>query len=256
MDWSVRQMEKYPVKTHYDQAVTAGMLKGKKPDAVILSDRRPPQKKGYMEWEDWSVRTMEKRWVKIHFDREVTAAMLSERRPDAVILAAGASPVTPAIPGIDGPRVVDARDLLVGKVQPASPAVVLGAGYVGMETADFLIARGIGVVLVEMLPSPPVGKHTAHGYWLHKRIKAASGAIILGATVVRIDQDAVIYRQQGEEKRIPAALVVTAMGAKSENALEGALKELAIPYRIVGDAQTPRRLLEAIHEGDRAGREI
>ena len=256
VDWSVRQMEKYPVKTHYDQAVTAGMLKGKKPDAVILLDRRPPQKKGYLEWEDWSVRAMEKRWVKIHFDREVTAAMLSELRPDAVILATGASPVTPAIPGIDGPRVVDARDLLVGKVQPASPAVVLGAGYVGMETADFLIARGIGVVLVEMLPSLPVGKHTAHGYWLHKRIKAAGGAIILGATVTRIDQDAVIYRQEDQEKRIPAALVVTAMGAKSENALEAALKELAIPYRIVGDAQSPRRLLEAIHEGDRAGREI
>ncbi len=256
VDWSIRQMEKYPVKTHYDQTVTAGMLKGKKPDAVILLDRRPPQKKGYLEWEDWSVRTMEKRWVKIHFDREVTAAMLSELKPDAVILAAGASPVTPVIPGIDGPRVVDARDLLSGKVQPAAPAVVLGAGYVGMETADFLIARGIGVVLLEMLSSPPVGKHTAHGYWLHKRIKAAGGGIILGATVTRIDPDAVIYRQQDEEKRIPAALVVTAMGAKSENTLEGALKEFAIPYRIVGDAQSPRRLLEAIHEGDRAGREI
>jgi 2,4-dienoyl-CoA reductase-like NADH-dependent reductase (Old Yellow Enzyme family)/thioredoxin reductase len=256
VDWSVRQMEKYPVKTHYDQTVTVEMLKEKKPDVVILSARRPPQRKGYLDWEDWSVRRMEKRWVKIHFDREVTAAMLSERRPDAVILAAGASPVTPKIPGIDSPGVVDARDLLVGKVRAAGPAVVLGAGYVGMETADFLIARGIGVTLVEMLPALPVGKHTAHGYWLHKRIKAAGGDVILGATVTRIEEDAVVYRQGDAEKTITAALVVTAMGAKSENALEGALKELGIPYRIAGDAKSPRRLLEAIHEGDRAGREI
>jgi thioredoxin reductase len=110
-----------------------------------------------------------------------------------------------------------------------------------------------------MLPSPPVGKHTAHGYWLHKRIKAAGGVIILGATVTRIDADAVIYRQQDEEKRIPAALVVTAMGAIPENALEGALKELAIPYRIVGDAQ-PRRLLRrsmrGIGQGGRFRREV
>ena len=51
---------------------------------------------------------------------------------------------------------VDARDLLVGKVQAAGPAVILGAGYVGMETADFLIAGGIKVTLIEMLSSAPV----------------------------------------------------------------------------------------------------
>ena len=51
-------------------------------------------------------------------------------------------------------------------------------------------------------------------------------------------------------------LIVTAMGAKSENALEAVLKDLAIPFRTVGDAKTPRRILEAIHEGYRAGEEI
>lgn len=256
VEWSVRQLEKKAVKIRYDRTVTSEMLKKKKPGIVIISTRQPHQRKGYMDWEDWSVRTMEKRWVKIHYDREVTAEMLRERKPDAVILAAGAYPATPEIPGIDGARVVDARDLLVGKVQPAAPAVVLGAGYVGMETADFLIANGIGVTLIEMLPSLPVGKHTAHGYWLHKRIREAGGRIILGATVIRIEEGAVVYRESGEEKRISAALAVTAMGAKPDNALEGALRELGIPYRIVGDAKDPRRLLEAIHEGDRAGREI
>jgi 2,4-dienoyl-CoA reductase-like NADH-dependent reductase (Old Yellow Enzyme family)/thioredoxin reductase len=256
VEWSVRQLEKSAVKIRYDQAVTSEMLKGKKPGIVIISTRQPHQKKGYMDWEDWSMHTMVTRWVKIHYDREVTAAMLRERKPDAVILATGAYPVTPEIPGLDAPRVVDARDLLVGKTLPAAPAVVLGAGYVGMETADFLIAHGIGVTLVEMLPSLPVGKHTAHGYWLHKRIREAGGGIILGATVTRIEEDAVVYRQADEEKKIPAALVVTAMGAKPDTPLEGTLRELGIPYRIVGDAQSPRRLLEAIHEGDRAGREI
>jgi hypothetical protein len=46
------------------------------------------------------------------------------------------------------------------------------------------------------------------------------------------------------------------MGAKSENTLEDVLKQLAIPYRIVGDAKSPRRILEAIHEGHKAGGEI
>jgi pyruvate/2-oxoglutarate dehydrogenase complex dihydrolipoamide dehydrogenase (E3) component len=186
----------------------------------------------------------------------MTAERLKEGKPDTVILAAGAEPATPAIPGLHAHHVCDARDLLLGKAEPAGPAVVLGAGYVGMETADFLIARGIGVTLVEMLPSSPVGKHTAHGYWLHKRIKEAGGRIILGATVTRIEPNAVFYRQGEEEKQLPAATVVTAMGAKPANGLEGILKELDIPWRVVGDAKSPRRLLEAIHEGDRAGREV
>jgi len=46
------------------------------------------------------------------------------------------------------------------------------------------------------------------------------------------------------------------MGAKSDNSLEDVLKNLAIPYIIVGDAKTPRRILEAIHEGHRAGEEL
>jgi 2,4-dienoyl-CoA reductase-like NADH-dependent reductase (Old Yellow Enzyme family)/thioredoxin reductase len=256
VEWSVRQLEKSAVKIRYDQTVTSEMLKEKKPGIVIVSNRHPHQGKGYMDWEDWSLRTKVERWVKIHYDREVTAEMLRKRKPDAVILATGAYPVTPEIPGLDSPRTVDARDLLVGKVPPAAPAVILGAGYVGMETADFLIARGIGVTLVEMLASAPVGKHTAHGWWLHKRLREAGGRIILGATVTRIEGDGVVYRQADQEKKISAALVVTAMGARPDTPLEGTLRELGIPYRIVGDAQSPRRLLEAIHEGDRAGREI
>ncbi len=226
------------------------------PGGQVQSACRPPHKKSYLDWVDWSIRQLEKCRVKIHYGRKMTAERLVEKRPDAVILAAGAYPVTPKIPGLEGAQVVDARDLLVGKVKAAGPAVVLGAGYVGMETADFLIAGGIKVTLVEMLNSAPVGRHTAHGYWLHKRIREGGGRIVLGATVTRIEEGTVIYRQENEEKKIPAALVVTAMGAKPDNGLEGALMESGIPHRIVGDAKSPRRLLEAIHEGDQAGREI
>jgi 2,4-dienoyl-CoA reductase-like NADH-dependent reductase (Old Yellow Enzyme family)/thioredoxin reductase len=226
------------------------------PGGQVRSASRPPHKEAYLDWVVWSVRQLDKQNVKIHYGREMTAERLKEGKPDAVILAAGAYPVTPAIPGLDAPHVCDARDVLMEKTKPADPAVVIGAGYVGMETADFLIARGIEVTLVEMLPSFPVGKHTAHGYWLHKRLRNAGGQLLLGAAVTRVEPDTVFYRQGEEEKQIPAASVITAMGAKPANGLEGILKELGTPWRVVGDAKSPRRLLEAIHEGDRAGREI
>jgi pyruvate/2-oxoglutarate dehydrogenase complex dihydrolipoamide dehydrogenase (E3) component len=226
------------------------------PGGQVRSASRPPHKEAYLDWVAWAVRQLDKKGVRIHYEKAMIRDGFGEGKPDAVILAAGADPVTPAIPGLDAPHVCDARDLLLGKAEPAAPAVILGAGYVGMETADFLIARGIGVTLVEMLPSFPVGKHTAHGYWLHKRIKDSGGRIILGATATRIEPDAVFYRQGEEEKQLPAAMVITAMGAKPANGLEGILKKLGILWRVAGDAKSPRRLLEAIHEGDRAGREI
>jgi pyruvate/2-oxoglutarate dehydrogenase complex dihydrolipoamide dehydrogenase (E3) component len=134
--------------------------------------------------------------------------------------------------------------------------VILGAGYVGMETADYLLAKGIAVTVLEMLNLPPVGKLTAHGYWLHKRIKDAGGRLLFGAKVLSIDAASVRFRHMDAEKVENAGMIITAMGAKPENTLEAVLKDLAILYKIVGDAKSPRRILEAIHEGHKAGKEV
>ena len=222
----------------------------------IQSASRPPHKKGFMDWVDWAVRELIKRDVNIRCSQAVTEGSLKNHQPDAVILASGAYPVAATIPGIDGDHVFDARDVLEGKVEPVSPAVILGAGYVGMETADYLVERGIDVVILEMQPVPPVGKHTAHGYWLHKRLRQAGARLMFGAKVSSIQGDKVIYMQGDEQKTQEAAMVITAMGARPDNALETVLKNLGIPYRIAGDAKSPRRILEAIHEGHRAGWEI
>jgi pyruvate/2-oxoglutarate dehydrogenase complex dihydrolipoamide dehydrogenase (E3) component len=186
----------------------------------------------------------------------VSKEEIKQHMPDAVILACGSYPVTVPIPGLDSKIVADARDVLTGKVELVGPVVILGAGYVGMETADYLLAKGIAVTVLEMQQFPPVGKLTAHGYWLHKRIKDAGGRLIFGAQVLDIEAGDVRYRQGDTERVERAALIVTAMGAKSDNSLEDLLKDLAIPYRTVGDAKSPRRILEAIHEGHRAGEEL
>jgi 2,4-dienoyl-CoA reductase-like NADH-dependent reductase (Old Yellow Enzyme family)/thioredoxin reductase len=222
----------------------------------ILSASRPPHKKSFMDWVSWALRSLDKASVAIKCGHTVDANAIKQQKPDAVILACGAYPVSAPIPGLDSKIVADARDVLTGKVEIKSPAVILGAGYVGMETADYLLAKGIAVTVLEMLAYPPVTKLSAHGYWLHKRIKDAGGRLILGTRVLAIENDTVRYQQMGEEKVEKAALIVTAMGARSENALEDVLKELSIPYRIVGDAKSPRRILEAIHEGHKAGEEI
>jgi 2,4-dienoyl-CoA reductase-like NADH-dependent reductase (Old Yellow Enzyme family)/thioredoxin reductase len=226
------------------------------PGGQLLSASRPPHKEAFMDWVTWALRQLKKNSTPVNCQYTVSEEEIKRHRPDAAILACGAYPVTAPIPGLDSKIVVDARDVLTGKVELVSQAVILGAGYVGMETADYLLARGIAVTVLEMQPFPPVGKLTAHGYWLNKRIKDAGGRLIFGAQVVGIEAGEVRYRQQDAERVENAAMIVTAMGAKSENSLEDVLKDLAIPYRIAGDAKTPRRILEAIHEGYKAGEDI
>jgi 2,4-dienoyl-CoA reductase-like NADH-dependent reductase (Old Yellow Enzyme family)/thioredoxin reductase len=222
----------------------------------LLSASRPPYKKSFMDWVDWALRQLKKRDVAIHFGQEVTAESLAQHKPDAVILATGASPTTPPIPGIEGPGVFDARDVLVGNCKAISPAVVLGAGYVGMETADFLLAKGVQVTIIEMQAYAPVGRHTGHGYFLHRRTKTGGGRIILGGRVTKIADGMVCYEEGNEQKKISAAMVVCALGAKSDDALKEVLDKLGIPNQTVGDVKSPRRLLEAIHEGYEASQTI
>ena len=82
---------------------------------------------------------------------------------DALVIATGAVPVTPPIAGLDhlGPR--EAVHLLhtMGDTfalmrtlqeQDIKRAVIVGAGYVGLEMAEALIARGVAVTQVEQLP--------------------------------------------------------------------------------------------------------
>jgi 2,4-dienoyl-CoA reductase-like NADH-dependent reductase (Old Yellow Enzyme family)/thioredoxin reductase len=222
----------------------------------LLSASRPPHKAAFMDWVNWSLRQLKKSSVPVQCGHTVTADEIMQRKPDAVIIACGAYPVAAPIPGLNSKIVKDARDVLRGMVELKSPAVVLGAGYVGMETADYLLANGIKVTVLELLTIPPVAKLTAHGYWLHKRIKDGGGRLIFGAKVLKIEDCAVRYTQMDKEQVETAAMIVTAMGAKSDNTLEEVLKGLAVEHRIAGDAISPRRILEAIHEGYKAGEEI
>lgn len=219
------------------------------PGGQLRSASKPPHKQPFMDWVEWITRRLKKLGVEINLGQQVDEKTLISFKPELVVLASGAEPLVPEIPGINSKNVCDARGLLLGKVSPKSPAVVLGAGYVGMETADFLIAKGVGVTVLEMNTASPVPAFTAHGYWLNRRLKKSGSALMLGALVRRIEADAVVFEMAGEERKVGAALVVNALGARPEKSLEPFLKKTGVAYYILGDAEQPRRLLEAVHEG-------
>lgn len=80
-------------------------------------------------------------------------------RYDRLVVAVGGAPVLPPLPGLDDDRVVTVRTLEnaitlrslldAGRI---ARALVVGAGYVGLEMAEALHARHVAVTVVEALP--------------------------------------------------------------------------------------------------------
>ncbi|MBV1799579.1 FAD-dependent oxidoreductase [Siccirubricoccus sp. G192] len=91
--------------------------------------------------------------------RVVLAGSGGELPFDRLLLATGAEPVRPPIPGADGPQVRMLRSLrdsraLIEAAKAAQRAVLIGAGFIGLEVAASLRARGlvVHVVAPERLP--------------------------------------------------------------------------------------------------------
>ncbi len=77
---------------------------------------------------------------------------------DALVLSPGAEPVKPPVPGIDDPRIFTLRSVpdidrikeFLDSRRPAY-AVIVGGGFIGLEMAENLHARGVSVTVVEAL---------------------------------------------------------------------------------------------------------
>ncbi|MBR0107394.1 MAG: FAD-dependent oxidoreductase [Lachnospiraceae bacterium] len=98
-----------------------------------------------------------------------------EETYDKLVLATGGEPVNPPIPGNDLPGVYnvftvpDVDKIMAALGAGAKKAVVVGGGFIGLETADELAQRGVDTTLVEFAPqllsildpefSPPLERH-------------------------------------------------------------------------------------------------
>ena len=75
---------------------------------------------------------------------------------DKLVLAPGAAPLTPPIPGINLPGIFTLRDLAdVDHIKAAvdsgvRQAVIVGAGFIGLELAENLVRRGVETTIVQL----------------------------------------------------------------------------------------------------------
>ncbi len=139
---------------------------------------------------------------------------------DYLILSPGASAIKPPIPGIENSftlRTVEDVDTLVSQVAKQPKHVtVIGAGFIGVETAENLRHRGINVSLIEAAPQVLAPLDIELSNLVAKEIRKHGVDLHLSAAVTEISPTSVKLNNGLE---ISTELVVLAIGVKPETSL-------------------------------------
>jgi 2,4-dienoyl-CoA reductase (NADPH2) len=99
-----------------------------------------PGKEEFIGLVDWFGVMMERSGVTLRLGVEAHAADLAGF--DEVIVASGVVPRDPEIPGQDGPNVLSYIDVLRGGAKVGDSVVIVGAGGIGFDVAEFLAENG------------------------------------------------------------------------------------------------------------------
>jgi NADPH-dependent 2,4-dienoyl-CoA reductase/sulfur reductase-like enzyme len=118
---------------------------------------------------------------------------------DQLIIGTGAVPVRPPITGLDSLGPADGVHLLhsmsdtfalmrtLEERQPAS-AVIVGAGYIGLEMADALTTRGIAVTQIEQLPEVLPTVDPELGALVHDELARHEVKVLTGPAVQAVSK--------------------------------------------------------------------
>src|SRR6266700_7654385 len=131
---------------------------------------------------------------------------------DKLIVGTGAVPVRPPISGLTGPDALGADDgvhllhsmgdtfAVMRTLERRAPAtaVIVGAGYIGLEMADALTTRGLAVIQIEQLPEVLPTVDPPLGALVHAELAAHGAEVLTGTTVRRIT------RTSGKAERLQA----------------------------------------------------
>ena len=167
---------------------------------------------------------------------------------DKLILAPGAAPLTPPIPGIDLPGIFTLRNLQdVDRIKSVvtsgiKQAVVVGAGFIGLELVENLVDLGISTTLVELQQQvlPPLDHEMTTP--IVEKLRAKGVNLFLGESADGFEKsaDGIVVRLKSG-KTLPAQIVILGIGVRPENRLatEAGL-ELGVrgAIRVNGSLQT------------------
>lgn len=192
--------------------------------------------------------------VEVRLNTPFTPETIAGEHFDRVVIANGASPITM---GLSGENVHVAHDVLEGEPVAGERVVVIGGGLVGLEVADALAVAGKKVAVLEMAERAGADLGSARATCVFGKLAKLGVEILASTAFAGLTEGGVRVKSGDEEREISCDAVVVAVGsrARDNSELVAALDAAGIPHCTVGDAERPRRALDAIREGFLAGLE-
>ena len=216
-----------------------------------------PGKEEFREMIDYFATQLEICNVLVELNKRVSKEDVANFNPDAVILATGAKPKMLNIPGIDHPHVVTFKDVLTKRCRLEKEVMIVGGGLVGLETALYLAQNGHRVTIMEMLEEIAKDAGPLTGPNLIEKMRKHNVEVLLRCQLMKIDSASLQFCQDGlNRERRHIGSVVFACGSTPNDELFRELGDSSFDVYSVGDCVTPRRCLEAVHEGSAIGMKI
>ena len=146
---------------------------------------------------------------------------------DKLVLSPGAEPVRPPLPGINQEGIFTLRNVpdtdhikqYIEEKQPRH-AVVVGAGFIGLEMAENLHHSGINVTIVEMADQVMTPLDLSMASLVHQHLKTKNVEFYLKTAVSSFDrEDDRIIVKLSSSKTIKADMVILSIGVRPDSHL-------------------------------------
>lgn len=196
--------------------------------------------------------------------REVEVRDLEEGRTyrvgfDQVVLATGADPVRPPVPGIDltgvyGVQTLDDGEAVIERLRALDRggatrrAVVVGAGYIGVEMAEALRRHGYCATLLDRAPEPMTSVDPDIGALIRKEIEGFGIQVRTGVTVEGFEAgpDGWVSGVVADGTTYPCDLVVLGIGVRPST---GLARAAGLPLGSFGGLRTDLRMAVQGYDG-------
>ncbi|NGO79666.1 FAD-dependent oxidoreductase [Streptomyces sp. YC504] len=178
---------------------------------------------------------------------------------DKLVIATGARPVRPPLAGIDAPGVHGVQTLDDGQSlldtlrrTEGRRAVVVGAGYIGVEMAEAMMNRGYEVTVVNRGAQPMSTLDADMGRLVGEAMAGMGIRMVNEAEVTKIltGEDGRVRAVATEDGEYPADVVILGIGVRPET---GLAREAGLPVGTHGGLLTDRAMRVRGHDTIWAG---
>jgi 2,4-dienoyl-CoA reductase (NADPH2) len=238
--------------------------------------RRIPGKEEFGETLRYFRTRLKELKVDVQLNRRVAAADFSGY--DHVVVATGIVPRTPAIPGIDHPKVISYIELIEGRKTAGKKVAVVGAGGIGFDVAEFLTHAGDGGdpiatyrkewgidpdysdkrggLTAPQMPAPPrevwllqrktskVGDGLAKTTgWARRLLLQKRGVHFqAGCDYLKIDDAGLHISIDGKQQALDVDTIVICAGQEPRRDMVAGLEAAGIEYTLIGGADVATEL--------------